>query len=162
VSVWDRRSDVYGRLVHETRDLGGIVGNGGPAAGQGSVAAVRMQKIAHDGLGDVQHVRRLERISAGVDERVCSAVERGIRKRLYFQRVVVPGMSNYNGDLVQAMRPKYLPITSPVQSELLAIVRHELRPMPIMPTPPKGAAQNRLDFEASIDHRPGRDNGIGL
>lgn len=31
---WQRRGDVYGRLVHETRDIGGMVGNGEPATSQ--------------------------------------------------------------------------------------------------------------------------------
>lgn len=39
---WERRAEVYGQLVHETRDLGGPCGKGGPSAGQGSVAAARM------------------------------------------------------------------------------------------------------------------------
>lgn len=152
---WERRGEVYGRLVHETRDLGGMVGNGGPAAGQGSVAAVRMQKLPPEGLAEPRQVRRLELISARIDERVCGAVEHGIRERLYFQRVVVPGMNSYTGELVKVLRPKYLPITSTVQTELLAIVRSELRPVPVQRKPPKGAAQSRLDFEAALNHRPG-------
>ena len=159
---WQRRGEVYGRLVHETRDIGGMVGNGGPAAGQGSVAAVRMQKLPAVGLGDPKQAKRLERISAGIDERVCDAVEHGIKERLYFQRAVVPGMNSYNGELVKVLRPKYLPITSPVQTELLAIVRSELRPVPVQRKPPKGAAQSRLDFEAALTHRPGAPGPIGL
>jgi hypothetical protein len=151
---WERRSEIYGRLVHATRDVGGMFGNGGPAAGQGAVAAVRIQKLSPDGLRDAQQVRRLERISAGIDERVCGAVEHGIRERHYFQRVLVPGLNNYDGELVRVNRPKWLPVTGPVQTELLAIVRNDLRPTPIQRKAPKGAAQNRLDFEAAIDHRP--------
>jgi hypothetical protein len=151
----ERRGETYGRLVRETRDIGGMVGNGGPAAGQGSVAAVRMEKLDRGGLPDAQQVRRLQRISAGIDERVCNVIEHGIAERLYFQRINVPGLNDYNGELVRVTRQKFVPLTSPVQTDLLAIVRHELRPAPIMPTPPKGAAQNRLDFEAAINHRPG-------
>jgi hypothetical protein len=150
---WERRSEVYGRLVHATRDVGGMFGNGGPAAGQGAVAAVRMQKLSPDGLSDAQQVRRLERTSAGIDNRVCDAVEHGIKNRQYFQNVLVPGMNNYDGELIRVNRRKWLPVTDPVQTELLAIVRNDLRPTPIQPKPPKGAAQNRLDFEAAIDHR---------
>lgn len=151
---WERRSEVYGRLVHATRDLGGVVGNGGSAAGQGSVAAARMEKLAADGLTGPPQVGRLERISAGIDKRVCDAIEHGIRSRLYFQRVVVPGMNSENGELIKMPRPKWLPVTGPVHTELLSIVRRELRPTPIQRKPPTGAAQNRRDFEAAIDHRP--------
>lgn len=114
-----------------------------------------MQKLSADGLSDAGQVQRLMRISAGIDERVCTAVELGIKERLYFQRVIVPGMNNYNGDLVRVNRPKWLPVTGPVQTELLRIVRNDLRPTPIDQAAPAGAARNRLDFEAAINHRPG-------
>jgi len=68
-------------------------------------------------------------------------------------------MNNDNCDLVKLRRPKWLPVTGPVQTELLAIVRNDLRPMPVEHKPPTGAAQNRLDFEAAITHRPG-DPGL--
>jgi len=156
---WQRRADTYGRLVHQTRDVGGLYGKGGLAAGQGSVAASRMQKLPADGLSDAGHVRRLIRISAGIDERVCTAVELGINERLYFQRVIVPGMNNHNGDLVRVNRPKWLPVTGPVQTGLLDTVRNDLRPAPVEHAPPKGAEQNRRDFEAAINHRPDSQGG---
>lgn len=152
---WRRRAETYKRLVHQTRDVGGLYGKGGIAAGQGSVAAARMQKLPVDGLTDPTQVRRLMRISAGIDERVCTAVELGIKERLYFQRVIVPAIENDNGDLVRGPRREWLPVTGPVQTELLDTVRHHLRPTPIQRKPPEGAAQNRLDFEATINHRPG-------
>lgn len=158
---WQRRADTYGRLVHQTRDVGGLYGKGGLAAGQGSVAAARMQTLPADGLGDAGQVRRLIRISAGIDERVCTAVELGIKERLYFQRVIVPGMNNHNGDLLRVNRPKWLPVTGPVQTGLLDTVRNDLRPTPVEHKPPTSAAQNRRDFEAAITHRPG-DTGPTL
>jgi hypothetical protein len=50
---------------------------------------------------------------------------------------------------------RFVPITSPVQTDLIAIVRNELLPEPVSLRPPKGAAQSRADFEAAITHRPG-------
>ncbi|MFL6108019.1 MAG: hypothetical protein ACJ716_01645 [Marmoricola sp.] len=159
---WQRRARTYGHLVRQTRDVGGLYGNGGPAAGEGSVAAARMQKLP-DGFIDAGQLRRLERISAGIDERVCIAVELGIKERLYFHRVFVPAVENDNGDLVAAPRREWLPITGPVQTELLATLRNDLRPTPVQRKPPKGAAQSRIDFEAAIEHRPRpRGAGIGL
>lgn len=160
---WQRRADTYGRLVHQTRDVGGLYGKGGLAAGQGSVAAARMQKLPADGLNDTGEVRRLMRISAGIDERVCTAVELGIKERLYFQRVLIPAVENDDGDLVRGPRREWLPITCPVQDQLLDTVRHELRPMPVEHKPPRGAAQNRRDFEAAINHRPeSRGGGVAI
>lgn len=158
---WERRAETYGRLVHQTRDVGGLYGKGGLAAGQASVAAARMQKLA-DEMNNHLQVRRLERISAGIDERVCTAVELGIKERLYFQRVLIHAIENEDGDLVRGPRREWLPITGPAQAELLAIVRTELRPTPVERKPPKEAGQNRLDFETAIEHRPEpRGTGIG-
>ncbi len=159
---WQRRAETYGRLVHQTRDVGGLYGKGGLAAGQGTVAAARMQKLPDDGLSDAGQLRRLERMSAGIDERMCTAVELGIKERLYFQRVIVPAIENDNGDLVAGPRREWLPVSGPVQIELLAILRNDLRPTPVQRKPPKGAAQSRIDFEAAIAHRPEpRGTGIG-
>jgi hypothetical protein len=159
---WQRRAETYGRLVHTTRDVGGFYGKGGLAAGQGSVAAARMQKLPDDGLSDAGQLPRLMRISANIDERVCTAVELGIKEQLYFQRVTVPAIENDNGHLVKGPRREWLPITGPVQTELLAIVRHDLRPMPVQHKSPREAAQHRRDFEAAIEHRPEpRGTGIG-
>lgn len=159
---WQRRAETYGRLVHQTRDVGGLYGKGGLAAGQGSVAAARMQKLLDDGLNDAGQVRRLERISAGIDERVCTAVEVGVKERLYFQRVTVPAIENDNGHLVRGPRREWLPITGPVQTELLAIVHHDLRPTPVQHKSTREVAQHRRDFEAAIEHRrEPRGTGIG-
>lgn len=53
-------------------------------AGQGSVAAARLQKLPADEMADSKQVRRLERVNAGIDECVCTAVEYGIKERLHF------------------------------------------------------------------------------
>jgi hypothetical protein len=93
---------------------------------------------------------------------MCTAVELGIKERLYFQRVIVPAIENDNGDLVKGPRREWLPVTGPVQIELFAILRNDLRPTPVQRNPPKGAAQSRIDFEAAIAHRPEpRGTGIG-
>lgn len=153
-SRWQRRADTYGRLVHTTRDLGGMLANGGLAAGQGAVAAMRMQKLAPEGLRDAQAVRRLERVSAGIDERLCRVVEYGIHQRLYFQNARLPRLAPETSGVVTPVRSKWLPITGQPRAELLTIVRHDLRPTPIQRKAPEGAAQNRLEFEAAIGHRP--------
>lgn len=160
-ATWEQRAETYGRLVRETRDLGGAVGNGGSAAGQGSLAATRTQKLPSDGLADLKQVERLERVGAGIDARVCEVIEHGFKERLYFQRTSVPGLTVHQGELVNAVGPTYRPITWHVQSDLLKIARRDLRPPPAQPKTPYGAAQSRRDFEAAIRHRPG-DPGRSL
>ena len=158
---WERRTETYERLVHQTRDLGGLYGKGGPAAGQGALAAMRAEKLPADALADSSQLRRLTRTSAGIDERICTAIELGIKERLYFHRVDIAAVENDHGELVTPPRREWQPVTGPVQTELLATVRQALRPAPIDHQPPESAAQNRRDFEAAINHRPG-DPGPGL
>lgn len=75
-------------------------------------------------------------------------------ERLYFLRVKLPRIVDQAEGLIQPQRARYVPINSPVQTDLIDIVRTRLRPPPIQPRPPTGARQSRLDFEAAITHRP--------
>jgi hypothetical protein len=152
---WRTRSETYDRLVKETRDLGGILGKGGLAAGQGAVAATRVQKLDASDLTDTKVLRQLDRLFARIDGRVYDAVEHGVKERLYFIRVAVPRVDDLSGDMVKPRRVRYVPIVSPAQRDLIAIVRRELRLEPTRPQAPKGAGQSRADFEAAIAHRPG-------
>jgi hypothetical protein len=160
-SKWTTRKKTYNRLIRETRDLGGLLGKA-DAAGPASIAASRAQKLAPEPFTDTTQLRQLDKLFDRIDERVSAAIEHATRERLYFQRVLVPGMDNYNGELIHVMRPKYLPITSQVQTELLTLVRNELRPPPSQRKPPPSSAQSRADFEASLNHRPGQTKGIGI
>lgn len=150
---WTTRSGVYTRLVHETRDLGGLLGSG-TAAGHSYFAAARSQHLPHGPLTDVKLLGQLDRLFTGIDERITAAVEYGIGKRIYFQRVNAPGLDNIDGTYVYVTRSRYVPITSSTQTGLLDVVRHELRPPPVPLRPPKHAARSRHDFEAALHHRP--------
>ncbi|GAB2447045.1 hypothetical protein GCM10027062_30720 [Nocardioides hungaricus] len=151
---WNRRAETYERLVHQTRDLGGLYGKGGPAAGQGALAAMRAEKLPADALAEPDPVRRLTRISAGIDERICTAIELGINERLYFHRVDIPAIENDHGELVTPPRREWQPVTGTVRTDLIATLRGDLRPIPIQRQPPKGTAQSRHDFEIALTHRP--------
>ena len=100
-------------------------------------------------------MRQLDRLFSHIDERICAVIEHGIKERVYLLRVPFPRVDDLSPGMVKGIRHRYVPITSPVQTDLLAIVRQDLRPVPIKPTPPKGAAQSRLDFDAALRHRPG-------
>ena len=151
---WTTRTETYVQLVQETRDLGGLLGKGN-AAGQGAIAATRAQQLDREPPTDNKQLHQLDRLFTGIDERVCAAVEHGVKERLYFLRVPFPRVDNISPGMVKGPRHRYVPITSSVQTDLLGIVRHELRPAPIKPTAPEGAAQSRSDFEAALRHRPG-------
>jgi hypothetical protein len=151
---WRTREATYLRLVRGTRDLGGMLGNGGPAAGQGAVAASRIQRLTADDVVDPTRLRQLDRLFAHIDDQISRIIEHGAKERLYFLRSEIPRLVQTGTGLVKKLQDRYIPITSPVQTDLIKIVRTELRPPPVELHPPKGAARSRLDFEAAITHRP--------
>lgn len=155
---WEHRTAVYGRLIRQTRDLAGMIGNGGLAAGQGALAADRAQHLPQHAVGDPAQTSRLERLSTGIDQRLSDALRHGITNNLYLQRINVPGLEARDGTLVHVTRQRCIPVTGRLREELLGIARDELRPVPTQRQSPESAAQNRLDFQAAIDHRP-RNSG---
>ena len=160
-SRWTVRKTTYTKLVQETRDLGGVLGRN-HAAGPGALAATRAQKLARAPLTDASQLRQLDRLFDRIDQLVYAAVEHGVRERLYFLRVPIARIDDHSPGPVKGQRQRYAPITSPAQTDLIAIVRNELRPRPIRLSPPDGAARSRADFEAAINHRPGDDPGPSL
>lgn len=153
------RAETYKRLIDETRNVRGLLGNGGPAAAQAAIVAARAQKLARDGALDAKPLRHLDRLFNRIDARLTEVIEQGVSERLYFMRVKVPRVVDQAEGLVQPVRTRYVPINSPVQSDLINIVRTQLRPPPIPPRPPNGAGQSRAELEAAIVHRPERRDG---
>ncbi|KAB7744500.1 hypothetical protein GA707_07745 [Nostocoides sp. F2B08] len=153
---WAHRGQVYGSLVRQTRDIGGNLGTGGLAAGQGSIAAARMRKLPHDALNDPTQARQLERISACIDQRVADALRYGITKRLYLQRANVLGLQDRDGTLEHVIRKRFIPMTGPLKATLIDLARNQLRPEPVRRDLPRpGAAESRIDFQAALHHRRG-------
>lgn len=47
-----------------------------------------------------------------------------------------------------------MPITSPVQTDLVHLIHERLRPRPERTAPPPSAAKSRREFEEAITHQP--------
>lgn len=151
---WEARTETFKTLIHETRNVRGLLGNGGPAAAQAAVVASRAQKLEPDADIDSRHVQQLDRLFNRIDARLADAIEYGAAERLYFLRVKLPRVDDQAVGVVRPVRTRYVPINSPVQTDLIRIVRARLRPPPGQPRAPKGAARSRGDFEEAITHRP--------
>lgn len=157
---WATRAKTYNKLVGESRDLGGLLGKA-HVVGHASVAASRARQLRRERIADAKLLRQLDRLFTRIDERVCDAVEYGVRKRLYFLRVAFPRIDDHLPGPVKGQRHRFVPITSRVQTGLMDIVDIELRPDPIRLRPPEGAGRSRADFDAAITHRPA-DSGPSL
>jgi hypothetical protein len=120
---WRVRESTYHRLIHETRDLGGELGNGRLAAGQGSLVATRIQRLLAADVADPTPLRQLDPLFARVDDQISQIIEHGAKERLYFLRVPFPHVDERAAGLVKPTRERYIPITSPVGANLIAIAR---------------------------------------
>jgi len=156
---WLEREKAYKRLVDETRNVGGLIGSGGPAAAEAANAVGRLRHIHGRDIDSSESLRDLDRLFTRTDARVAAIIEQGVADRLYFVSVKVPRVVDGTGKLVSPVRERYVPINSPVQTDLLAITRHELRPATFVPTAPPGARESREDVRESINHRYERRAG---
>ena len=150
---WETRAETYQALIHETRNVRGTLGNGGPAAAESAIVAARAQRLGREAAGD-KPLRQLDRLFRQLDARLSDVIEHGASQRLYALRVKVPRVTDQSEGLIQPVRARYIPIDAPVRNDLLEIVRTRLRPPPIPSRSHAGARQSRLDFEAEITHRP--------
>ena len=160
---WDARAQTYTALLHETRDVRGLLGDGGLAAAEGATVAARIQKLAPAGLTDSRAMRQLDALFTRIDARLTGVIEYGASERLYFLRVKLPRIVDRSQGLVKPVRVRYVPINSPLQTDLIELVRTQLRPPPVLPRAPAGAGRSRAEFVASIIHRPeGRGAGPAI
>ena len=104
-------------------------------------------------------LRDLDKLFTRTDARVAAIIEQGVADRLYFVSVKVPRIVDSSGELVSPVRERYVPITAPINTELLAIARNELRPPTVSSPPSEGARESRQELRESIDHRPERRGG---
>lgn len=159
---WQTRAETYTTLVRQARDLGGQIGTGGLAAAQGANAVGRLQRLSQTDLDDRSPLRHLDTLLDRVDDRLSDIIEHGANKRLYFLRVTLPRIIDHPEGLIKPARQRYVPVTMPVQTDLLAVVHTRLRPQPPpRPAPSLGAAQSRADLREAIAHRP-QPRGLGL
>lgn len=156
---WARRTQTYTALVRATRNLGGLVGGGGEAAGQGALAATRIRRLAAPEEAQADQTLlwgQLAQLFTAVDERVAAIISHGADRRLYFQAVSLPRVTDQSNDLVKPVRQRFVPITSAVDGGLLRLVADQLRPrrLPAPAVSPR-TGRSREELRAAIDHRPG-------
>lgn len=156
---WSRRASTYLRVIRATNDVGGMVGNGGPAAGEAALAASRVEQFARavqtgNDTADSGPLRHLAHLGREIDERITQLIQHGAHERHYFARVPIPHIDTNAGGIVKTTRHRYAPITADITPELVEIVRDELRPKPPAPTAPKKAAASRNELTAAVVHRP--------
>jgi len=156
IEKWLEREQTYKRLIDETRNIGGLVGHGGLAAAEAANAVSRLRRIHVDEITRPEPLHDLDKLFTRTDARMAAVIEQGVADRLFFVSVKAPRIVDSSGELVRPAREQYVPIHSPVQTDLLAITRHQLRPPPVASAGPRGVHESREELRESIDHRPDR------
>jgi hypothetical protein len=134
--------------------VAGLLGDGRKASADGSILLSRLRKVPSSQPLAPEQAKSLVRLFNRIDARVSEIIEKGIAERLYLLRVKVPRLSNDATGMIRRVRQRYVPITSQVQTDLLRLARDDLRPAPLQPIPPPGAAESRRKLQEAILHRP--------
>ena len=153
---WLEREQVYQRLIAETRNVGGLVGDGGLAAAECATAVARLRRVGVNEVTTAEPLRDLGKLFTRTDARLAAIIEQGVAERHYFVSAKVPRIVDGTGQLVSPVRERYMPITAPVQTDVIAITRHDLRPQAVARTAPVDAHASRQELRESIDHRADR------
>lgn len=156
IAPWLEREQTYKKLIDQTRDVAGLVGTGGLAAAEAANAVGRLRHVPMDQITTPEPLRDLDKLFTRADARIATIIEQGIADRLYLISVKVPRILDQTDHLVNPARERYAPITAEINTELLTITRHELRPPPmaLALAAPAGAHESRQELRQSIGHRP--------
>jgi hypothetical protein len=149
------RAQVYRTLVAQSRNLGGLVGDGGPAVAESQNAVARLRQASNREPGRSSALHELQRLFSAADARLATIIERGLNERLYFVSVKVPRMTDHQVNGVFQPRERWMPVTCFTPTDLLPSIREQLRPAPPPPPPtPPQAAQARTEYEAVMAQQP--------
>ena len=135
-----QRASTYAALHREARNLGGHVGDGSAAVAEAAHAISRLRKLPPDPQPSQRALRDTRTLFHRVDERIADLFEHGVHERLYFVRTKVPRIVDDDGQITHRVRERFMPIASPVQTDLVRLVRDQLRPPPARPVPHRAPA----------------------
>lgn len=147
---------LYRDLVRASRDVGGLVGGGGYAAVESQNAAARLQRtpVGASVVGESLH--ELDRLCTRTDAQIAATIEHGFNEKLYFVSVNYPRLLDEQVNGVHPTRQRWMPVTSPVQSPLLGLVREQLRPPPTPPQPSPESHDSRVAYETVVAQQVAR------
>jgi hypothetical protein len=156
---WLKRERTYQELVHETRNVGGLIGLGGHSAAEAAFAVGRLRGVHVAGITSAEPLRELDKLFTRTDACIATIIERGVAERLYLVSARVPRVVESTNRLVSPVRKRYMPIKSSIRTDLLAISRYQLRPPSVAPVAPPAAHEGRKELRESIGHRA--EKGLG-
>ncbi|QCX27667.1 hypothetical protein [Nocardioides jishulii] len=118
--LWAARAETYRLLTDHTRDLGGQIGHGAPAAREALILGTRLRMLGRPTMTPAQ-VDGLANLFNRVDARIAEIVRTGARQDLYFLRVPIPRIDTSSPGLTKPVRHRYAPLSA-VGSDMVELV----------------------------------------
>lgn len=151
--AWRQREAKYMLLQRWTRDLYGQVGHGARAASWAYVAATRTKHLTAEDLHNEMKVEELHLLSKRIDGRISRIIEGAAQRRLFYERVPLPGMDIRSPNLVKGQAAEYVPVRATASAGLVAFARTQLRPPSWNPDSHPNPQNSRIQLEAALNCR---------
>jgi hypothetical protein len=151
--TWRARAASYVLLKQHLRNVGGRIGNGGPAVAEASNAVSQLQVVPADAIVEPRVAAGFQTLFDGIDQRVAEIVHTGIDRGAYFERRQVPRLVTGAGQMVSPVRERFVPLDRGVNKGLVDAVRQLI---PRGPTEPVAPGLSRSTLHSALIHRPTR------
>jgi hypothetical protein len=151
-----QREQVYRTLVARSRNLGGLIGAGGQAVAESQNAVARLQRTPSNDADVAEPLGHLRRLFTCTDARLAATIERGLHDRLYFVAARTPRRPT-DQPINTAVPPRtaWMPMSPDTPTDLLPLVRGQLRTPPPPPrTTPAAAHDSRLAYQVLLAQQP--------
>ncbi|GAA3805638.1 hypothetical protein GCM10022242_05930 [Nocardioides panacisoli] len=157
---WQIRAETYARVQQQLRDIGGHIGRGELAAGEGANAVARLKALPRDLIVEPRVLAGFQTLFDRIDVRIAYIVEEGVERGAFVQRVQVPRLVEDSGQLVHPVRERFVPVAPSAELPVIATVRSALRPQ--LEPQPSHPGPSRAGLHAALIHRPADTDRHGL
>ncbi|GAB3862690.1 hypothetical protein GCM10028801_28690 [Nocardioides maradonensis] len=149
---WRARASTYDRMLHELRNVGGRLGNGGAAAAEAANAVSRMSSLSAETIIEPRMLGGFQALFQRLDARIADILETGVERGAFVQRVTVPRLVSGDGQLVAPVRERFVPVSRATDLDVIRTTREHLRPRPAPQVVSPGTS--RADLASALVHRP--------
>jgi len=118
---WLEREHTYAELTHQLRDIGGLTGGGGAAAGEGANAIDRLNALPDEVTPGGRLVVGFTTVFRAIDQRLAEVLESAMASNRVYERIRLNRL-NTEGALVHRRQTRYLPLTASTRRDLRAII----------------------------------------
>jgi len=157
---WAERAETYTAIQQQLREVGGLLGRGGPAVAEGSKAVARLRALPPDTIVEPRVLSGLQILFNRLDNRIADVIEDGVERGAYFKLVTLPRLADGGGELVRPVRERFVPVTTATDLEVVRTVRERLRPREPVPSATPGPS--RVELHTALIHRPEPGRALGI